>query len=210
MTLLSLFDRSGVFARPWVEAGYTAICVDIGAENRSEGNCHYVQADLLDESFQRILSMLKVDFVAAFPPCTHLAVSGARWFRGKGLRKFSEAIHLVAVAAEICEALGAPYFIENPVSTLSTYWRKPDHTFSPCDYAGLEPDDNYEKKTCLWTGNGFKMPPAIPLAGGDAPDKRIHTAPPGPDRAEFRSRTPLGFSVGVFNANRESYEGVKN
>jgi hypothetical protein len=142
-----------------------------------------------------------VEFVAAFPPCDHLSVSGARWFKGKGLRKLSQAIELFAVAAEWCEFFGAAYCIENPVSTISSYWRKPDHIFQPWQYCGLCPVDAYNKKTCLWTGSGFVMP--APLHPDDVtPDDRIHRAPPGPQRANFRSATPMGFAMAVFAANK--------
>jgi hypothetical protein len=90
--------------------------------------------------------------------------------------------------------------IENPVSTISTYWRKPDHTFHPWQYSGLNADDCYTKKTCLWTGKGFVMPE--PDHTEDVtPDDRIHKAAPGPERASFRSRTPQGFSMAVAASN---------
>ena len=54
--------------------------------------------------------------------------------------------------------LGPPYFIENPVSTISSYWRKPDHTFDPWQYNALDPASSYTKKTCLWVGVGSRCP----------------------------------------------------
>ena len=144
-----------------------------------------------------------VAFVFAFPPCTHLAVSGARWFQGKGLRALAESIEMFAVAAEICEASGAPYMIENPVSTISSYWRKPDHTFHPYEYTAFDLGDHYSKKTCLWVENGFVMPEKSRDGSLDGikPDNRIHAAPPSDDRADFRSATPMGFARAVFRAN---------
>lgn len=143
----------------------------------------------------------RIKFVAAFPPCDHLAVSGARWFKGKGLRKLQEAIGLFATAAEFCEWSGAPYCIENPVSTISTYWRKPDHTFHPHDFTGYHAGDNYTKKTCLWVGNGFTMPGVNRDESLGEPDNRIHAAAPSPERANFRSMTPQGFATAVFLSN---------
>lgn len=70
----------------------------------------------------------------------------------------SLSIDLFATAAEFCEASGAPYFIENPVSTISTYWRSPDSGFHPWQFTGIDASDNYMKNTCLWVGNGFAMP----------------------------------------------------
>lgn len=116
-----------------------------------------VQADLLKgvpEEMMRPEFLERVVFVAAFPPCTHLAVSGARWFKGKGLRKLADSINMFATASEFCEAAGAPYLIENPVSTISTYWRQPDHTFHPWHFNRLDSESSYTKKTCLWVGGG--------------------------------------------------------
>jgi len=144
-----------------------------------------------------------VAFIFAFPPCTHLAVSGAKWFKGKGLRFLAEAVELVAVCAELCEQATAPYLIENPVGTLSTYWREPDFKFDPWEYAGYLTDpseDAYTKKTCLWVGGGFRMPkskPVFPTKGS-----KMHTLPPSEDRANLRSATPNGFARAVFEANK--------
>lgn len=186
--VLSLFDLTGIMVEPWGEAGYETLCIDI-------------QRDGTD-----ILKWLppRTDYkiVFAFPPCTNVAVSGARWFKDKGLAGLASAIELLERARDICEWSGAPWMIENPVSTFSTYWRKPDFTFHPYEFADLAPEDNYYKKTCLWTGNGFKFPHKVPLDNPEqVPDDRIHKAPPGPERANFRSATPRGFAKAVFLAN---------
>jgi hypothetical protein len=95
--------------------------------------------------------------------------------------------------------------IENPVGSLSKYWRDPDYTFHPVHYAGYAADpetDGYSKKTCLWTGNGFVMPdrkPGEPNLGA-----MIHRMPPSEDRADKRSITPLGFARAVFLANQHA------
>jgi hypothetical protein len=69
-------------------------------------------------------------------------------------------LELFDASVRLAEWTGAPYMIENPVSTVSSYWRKPDYSFDPCDYGGfLNPNvDAHTKKMCLWTGNGFVMP----------------------------------------------------
>lgn len=200
--VLSLFDKSGVMVKPWLEAGYACTIVDIQHEPGEgvNGRLTTVGADLsvwlppLDD----------YEIVFAFPPCTHLANSGARWFKDKGLGKLIEGLQLVEAARRICEWAGAPYLIENPVGQLSTYWRKPDHTFDPCDYGGYLPNggDRYTKKTCLWVGNGFVMPEKRPVeTEGNNP---IHWAAPGPDRANVRSQTPEGFACAVFAANAKA------
>lgn len=200
---LFLYDLTGNMARPWVEAGYTVVLVDLQhpAGVTQDGQVIRIGADIRNGWLPPREMIDRIAFVAAFPPCDHLAVSGARWFKGKGLRKLALAIDLFATAAELCEWLGAPYIIENPVSTISTYWRKPDAVFHPHHFTLLEPDDNYTKQTCLWTGGGFVMPESCQDFTLGKPDDRIHKAAPGPERANFRSATPMGFARAVFRAN---------
>lgn len=203
---LFLYDLTGNMAQPWLDAGYTCYLVDM---QHKDG----IRADKKNPRLIRVGADIRfgwqppreiidrVAFVAAFPPCDHVAVSGSKWFKGKGLRKLALSVDLFATAADLCEWLGAPYFLENPVSTMSTYWRKADYIFHPHEFTGLEPADNYTKTTCLWVGNGFVMPPSCQDFSLGKPDDRIHKAPPGPDRANFRSATPMGFARAVFAAN---------
>jgi hypothetical protein len=156
-------------------------------------------------------------FVAAFPPCDHLAVSGAAHFKGKGLRALALSIDLFATATELAEFIGAPYFLENPVSTISSYWRKPDYSFNPYEYGGYLPDndkhprwpeyiaprDAYPKKTCLWTGNGFVMPISIavePEPGYATQHKKLGGR--SLKTKNIRSATPRGFALAVFESNK--------
>ena len=202
-----LFDETGVMAVPWLDAGYECWIVDIAHPTAydnggvtSEGNLHRVHMDLT-KTWLPPFDRDRIAFVAAFPPCDHVAVSGARWFKGKGLRKLEMSIALFATAAEFCEWAEAPYVIENPVSNISSHWRKPDYTFHPHEFTGFCLDDNYTKKTCLWAGGGFVMPETCKIKALAEPDNRIHACPPGPGRKQFRSATPLGFSRAVFQAN---------
>jgi hypothetical protein len=202
--VVSLFDKTGNMARPWAEAGYECVCYDIAHEQPrfervGDGSIMFVPFDLMHRA---PIITGKIAIVFAFPPCTHLAVSGARWFQGKGLRALAGSVQMFATAAEFAEASGAPYMIENPVSTISTYWRKADYTFHPFEYTAFDLNDNYTKKTCLWTGGGFVMPEKATNRYLGEPDNRIHAAPPSDDRADFRSATPLGFARAVLEANR--------
>lgn len=186
--------------RPWAETSlYRCIAVDIrhqGVE-RTENGIEYVGADI--STYLPPLGVYAIVF--GFPPCTDLAVSGARWFQEKGMSALHQAIGLVEACRRLCEWSEAPYLIENPVGTLSTYWRKPDHTFNPCDYAGYPGGENdlYTKKTCLWTGGGFIMPEKRTLK--PVQGSRMHRLAPGPERADLRSETPNGFACAVFEAN---------
>lgn len=194
--VISCFDKSTNMVKPWAENGYLCYCVDIShpkGENR-EDNIIKVGTDI----HNWIPPRGDIVFASFFPPCTDLSVSGARWFKEKGLHKLSDAIKLFARSIDIAETLSCPWIIENPVSTISSYWRKPDYTFNPCDYG-----DPYLKKTCIWSGNGFKMPdknPVDPSLGS-----KMHLMPPSEDRADKRSITPMGFAIEVFKANNPSY-----
>jgi len=208
MKVISLCDFTGNFVRPWVDAGHEAVLVDPQHlfEREIEGVTHLPFT--VEAAIPRLALLTNVAFVAAFPPCTDLAVSGARWFKSKGAADPLFQAKAVAVAEQcrtFARMFGVPYFIENPVSVLSSVWGSPDHTFDPWQFTALEPGDNYTKKTCLWTGGGFKMPPAALDPDLAAPDDRIHKAPPGPERANFRSATPMGFSRAVFQANQTDH-----
>lgn len=201
MVILSLFDRTGIMVQPWADAGYECWAVDLQHEGDVvENGVRYIEADL-----RTWIPPYGVDYgmVFAFPPCTHLASSGARWFKQKGLPAFSDAILLVERAAVLCEAIGAPYMIENPVGMLSSYWREPDHSFHPFEYGGYleHSGDLYKKRTNLWTGNGFKMPAPlddVPLHGS-----KMAKVPEIKGRANIRSATPAGFAKAVFELNHD-------
>lgn len=196
-----LYELSGKSAEPFAAAGWDCYCIDIQHPgNRSVGNVHFVQADARRWKPTRDM-VERCQFFAAFPPCDDLATSGARWFKGKGLHALSDAIELFAIAAEWAEFFEVPYLIENPRSTISTYWRKPDHTFDPCDYSRLAPSEHYTKKTCLWTGGGFAMPPRASLPGPAQVNVIRDMAGKGRDRANARSVTPMGFMRAAFDAN---------
>jgi len=190
--VLSLCDLTGNMVRPWLDAGFECWIVDIrhAPGEQHDGRLVRIGADVRDWLPPRH------EYAAAFafPPCTHLAVSGARWFRRKGLQALSEAIDVFGACIRICEWTGAPWMVENPVSVMSTHFRKPDHTFDPCDYG-----DPWTKKTCLWTGGGFVMPVKHriePTLGS-----RIHMMSPSSDRADKRGETPKGFARAVFDTN---------
>jgi hypothetical protein len=191
--VISCFDRSTNMVKPWAEAGYLCYCVDLQhpAGETRDGNIVRVGADMRDWLPPRG----EVVFAAFFPPCTDVAVSGARWFKDKGLGGLIQALQLFDVSVKLAEWCGAPYLIENPVSTVSSYWRRPDHSFDPCDYG-----DPYTKKTCLWTGGGFRMPKKQRVEPTEG--SKMHLMAPSPDRADRRSETPMGFARAVFEANR--------
>lgn len=201
--VVSLCSRSGNMVRPWADAGYECYAVDLKNGERTEavggGSIHYVQADVRE--WEPPDAPVRIGF--SFPPCTDLAVSGARWFRDKGLYALADAIEKVAACHDLLTTFDAPWMIENPVSTLSTYWREPDYRFDPYQFDGYtDRDERYTKETWLWTGGGFRMPKADGVSEDDA-DDRIHAMPPSDDRAERRSETPTGFARAVYLAHEK-------
>lgn len=202
--VLSLYDRTGNMVRPWLEAGHECWIVDLQHEpgEHRDGLLVRVGADLctwLPPRREYVIAF-------AFPPCTHLAVSGARWFKDKGLAGLGEGIALVERAALICQWTEAPWMLENPASVLASYWRKPDHTFHPWQYAGANDAENYTKRTCLWTGGGFQMPAPNPA---NAPHRHdIWLMPPSPERGNLRSATPHGFAEAVYRAHAPLLRGA--
>lgn len=203
-TVISLCDRSGNALRPWAEQGYHCIAVDtahdgVQGERVGEGCIIYVEADVQE---WRPPADAEVVFGMAWPPCTDLAVSGARWLQEKGLQALADAIEIVGACVDLLEEMAAPWLLENPVSTLSTHWREPDHTFNPGEYAGYtDRDESYNKKTCLWTSPDFRMQSPDYEKPREEWDDRIHEMQLGEDRAEKRAETPLGFARAVQLAN---------
>ena len=197
-TVVSLCDLTGNIVRPWAEAGYDCLCID---------TCHPLRSGAHDGTitFQwgDVRSITPADLgtpciVFAAPPCTNLAISGARDFQRKGLQGLIDALQVVEACRRLCEWYGCPWMLENPVSRLSSSWRKPDHMFDPCDYG-----DPYTKRTCLWTGGGFVMPPKHPVPATEG--SKMHLMTPSADRAALRSATPMGFARAVFRANAPAH-----
>lgn len=231
MIIFSLFDGSGYMALKYAEAGHTVFLFNADEGDHGEYSCkvqhpnmHYVNQWIepgFDPVGERVNGVMieAPDLIFAFPPCTDMAVSGARHFEAKREKDplFQEkAVATAKIAAELAEKYMAEYMIENPVSVLSSMWRKPNHIFNPHEYGGYLPEDDqhpafpefikardaYPKKTCLWVSEGFKMPEKKPvdldegfsvqykkLGGKSAKTKMI------------RSLTPRGFAQAVFLEN---------
>jgi hypothetical protein len=131
------------------------------------------------------------DLMVAHPPCTHLAVSGARWFGEK--RKAAELAGKPDPQAEaiafVRALMAAPIHriaIENPVSVLSSVIREPDQLIQPWQFGHGE-----TKATCLWLKNLPRLRATSVVEGRQT---RIHHMPPGPDRWRERSRTFAGIA----------------
>jgi hypothetical protein len=207
--VISCFDLTCTFLKPWSDAGYECHAVDIQHPTGKtvEGDITKWGMDVFEweKMFFSELSHLipRIVFAGFFPPCTDLAVSGARWFQSKeenspGTRK--RAMDLVYWSDKMGKTFKCPYFIENPVSVISSEWRKPNFSFNPFEYGGYEggEGDGYTKKTCLWTGGGFTLPSKKPIALDPQTHDRIWKMGPSPERQNLRSKTPEGFARAVF------------
>jgi len=122
------------------------------------------------------------DLMIAHPPCTHLAVSGARWFKGKE-REQEEALDFIRL---LLEAPIPRIALENPIGVISTRIRKPDQIIQPWQFGHGE-----VKATCLWLKN---LPLLQPTKVVEGRRPRVHHEAPAPDRWKNRSRTLVGIA----------------
>ena len=131
-----------------------------------------------------VLKLLKHDWdlMIAHPPCTHLAVSGARWFKDK-VREQAEALEFVQM---LLDAPIERIALENPISIISSRIRKPDQIIQPWQFGHGE-----TKATCLWLKN---LPKLVPTNVVEGRSDRIHKMPPSENRWKERSRTYQGIA----------------
>ena len=122
------------------------------------------------------------DLMIAHPPCTHLAVSGARWFKNK-VKEQAESLDFVR---RLMDCNIPKIAIENPISIISSKIKKPDQIIQPWQYGHGE-----TKATCLWLKNLSLLKPTNIVEGRD---NRIHMLPPTPDRWKIRSKTYDGIA----------------
>ena len=125
--------------------------------------------------------------VIAFPPCTHLAVSGARWFPEK--RADGRQAAAVAFFMRCVNACATRVAVENPVGIMSTCYRKPDQIIQPWQHG-----DGEVKATCLWLQGLPLLAPSNIVPGRTA---RVWRMPPGPDRERERSKTFQGIADAI-------------
>lgn len=127
------------------------------------------------------------DLLIAHPPCTDLAVSGARWFAEKRAdgRQQRSIEFFMAFANAKCPRIA----VENPVSIMSSVWRKPDQIIQPWMFGHGE-----TKATCLWL---IGLPLLKPTDVVDGREHRVWRLPPGPERAKARSKTFPGIAAAM-------------
>jgi hypothetical protein len=188
MRVLVACEFSGVVRRAFRALGHDAWSCDLLPAE--DGDPHHFEGDALDVIGGGVVwshhaNPYHWDMMVAHPPCTHLSVSGARWFKGK-LAEQAEALDFVRTL------LAAPIpriAIENPISIISSRIRKPDQIIQPWQFGHGE-----TKATCLWLKG---LPPLVPTNIVPGREARIHRMPPGPDRWKERSRTFEGIAAAM-------------
>ena len=222
-----LFDYTGIMAQPWIDAGYECWCFDGQHEPSITKDGNHVKVGMWFDPYdtsgdvEKIINVVGdgVEFMFGFPECTHLAVSGAAHFESKlaaNPKVQWEAMQLVYLCRDLGEKLNVAWGLENPVSIISTEWRPPHHTFNPYEFGGYLHEDDvhptypdyiaardaYPKKTCLWVGRDFIMPPkkqVKPKPGYS--DQHCKLGGKSMKTKNIRSATPRGFAKAVFLAN---------
>lgn len=195
MRVLVACEESQEVCKAFRALGHEAYSCDMQPCSGGHPEWH-IQGDVLP------LLKKKWDLIIAHPPCTDLAVSGARWFEEKRRdgRQQKSIDFFMAFANCECERVA----IENPVSIMSSVWRKPDQTIQPWMFGHPE-----KKATCLWLKG-------LPLlkATNDVRDymmtlpksqqERLHYLPPSPERAKLRSKT----FPGIAKAMASQWSGI--
>lgn len=175
MKVLVACEFSGIVRNAFSNKGHDSWSCDLLPTEMFPKERHY-QGDVLD------IINEGWDLIIAHPPCTHLSVSGARWFNKKQIEQ-KEAINFFMLFAnnncsKIC--------IENPIGIMSTKYRKPDQIIQPWQFGHGE-----TKATCLWLKG---LPLLEPINIVDGREGRIHKMPPSQDRGKLRSITYQGIA----------------
>ena len=176
MRVIVACEYSGRVREAFRKLGHDAWSCDIlESEDDSEFHIQTCIEDVLNDGW---------DLMIAHPPCTHLAVSGARHFKAKqesGVQQ--EALDFVRL---LLEADIPKIALENPVSIISSKIRKPDQIIQPWQFGHGE-----TKATCLWLKG---LPKLVPTNIVEGREQRIHKMPPSPTRWKERSRTYQGIA----------------
>ena len=183
MKVLIACEKSGKVREAFKKLGHEAWSCDLLKSDIDSPNHFECDVNLVLKKYT------DWDMMIAFPPCTHLCVSGARWFKDKQ-KEQKEALKFVKTLMDYPIKKIA---IENPIGIISTKIRKPDQIIQPYQFGHGE-----TKATCLWLKN---LPKLISTNIVDGREARIHKMPPGKDRGMLRSIT----YDGIANAMAEQW-----
>lgn len=180
MKILVACEESQEVCEAFINAGHDAMSCDFLPGAKGLPHFQGDVRDILGEHW---------DLIIAFPPCTDLAVSGARWFPEKiknGSQQKSIEFFML-FANHSCERI----CIENPIGIMSSKWRKPDQIIQPWQFGHGE-----TKATCLWLKGLTLLEPTEIVEGRE---QRIWRMPPGPERTKMRSKTFPGIAKAMAN-----------
>jgi len=173
MKILIACEYSGTVRDAFIAKGHDAISCDLLPTDSPGPHYQGDVLDIIDDNW---------DLMIAHPPCTHLAVSGARWFK----EKVNEQKQALEFVRNLLNSKIPKIALENPISIISSKIRKPDQIIQPWMFGHGE-----TKATCLWLKN-------LPLLKAtnivDGRDDRIHKMPPSKDRWKLRSLTYQGIA----------------
>jgi site-specific DNA-cytosine methylase len=184
MRVLVACEFSGIVRNAFINAGHDAMSCDLLPTDQADplGNddCHY-QGDIFELLADKDYEF---DLMIAHPPCTDLAVSGAKWFKEKQADGRQQAS--LEFVRKLLKADIPMIALENPISIISSHIRKPDQIIQPWQFGHGE-----TKATCLWL-KGLPLLQPTNIVEGRA--DRIHKMPPSPDRWKERSKTYQGIA----------------
>jgi site-specific DNA-cytosine methylase len=173
MKIAVLCEFSGTVRDAFIKRGHDAISCDMLP---TEAPGPHIVGDCRDQDWS------DYDLVIAHPPCTHLAISGARWFKDKQ-KEQAEALEFVRYLMDLPVQRIA---IENPISIISSKIRKPDQIIHPWQFGHGE-----TKATCLWLKG---LPLLVPTNVVGGRENNVHRMPPTADRWKLRSLTYQGIA----------------
>ena len=171
-------EESQAVTKAFRKLGIEAFSCDIQDQSGGHPEWH-IKEDVLT-----VIQNQRWDAIIAFPPCTDLAVSGARWFKEKQAdgRQQRSIGFFMAIASADCPLIA----IENPIGIMSSHYRKPDQIIQPWMFGHGE-----TKATCLWLKG---LPRLVPTDIVEGREQRIWKIPPSADRGKLRSKTYQGIA----------------
>lgn len=187
MRVLIACEFSSIVRDAFTAVGHDAMSCDILPTEQPGKHYRGDVLDILNNGW---------DLMIAHPPCTHLAVSGARWFKEK-LPEQAAALDFVRL---LLEAPIERIALENPISIISSRIRKPDQIIQPWQFGHGE-----TKATCLWLKG---LPLLIPTDIVDGREARVHRMPPSVDRWKERSRTFTGIASAMADQWGRAIRGI--
>jgi site-specific DNA-cytosine methylase len=173
MKVLVACEYSGNVRDAFIARGHAAMSCDLLDTEKPGPHYKGDVFDIIEDGW---------DLLIAHPPCTHLAVSGARWFK----EKQTEQAEALVFVQRLLDAPIPKIALENPISIISSKIRKPDQIIQPWQFGHGE-----TKATCLWLKNLPLLTPTNIVEGREA---RVHKMSPGPNRWKERSRTFEGIA----------------